>query len=461
MKVRPLTRCLVGLWWTCCAVTASAVPPYVKSGSIPKLSLDATGSLGNATNTDSQRFGRFSRVANKQAAPAAEQNLTDAWWPLWWGGAKDRKKNTTVASTEADTKKKKERKMETSKKRGKEKSASSTTSTSTNKKKGKKSNTTATAVEEDPQKHKKQEEKKAEDKPASQNTTATETESQTTTATSSPNQTQQTQKQPPHIIVMGQPPPGMQLSGPPNLYRPPMTPQQQQMRNAATSLAAFEALAGLLNFARLGLILWVTRYLANRIETFPPTQHFVFERLNDRFLRDTIALNAALAEPPVGISLHRWNRVMNRRRRQPNISDSFQRPSLQDVFKKTVIVVEYGNNDLDVQYLADLISFLIAQHQEHAFGSVPYQLEGEDPKTGKKKTVTYFKPVTLEVVFNINSPGGSVATFGLAAAQVNRLRQSEGITTTMCVDKYAASGGYMIASQANNYSPLPLPPLAA
>lgn len=92
---------------------------------------------------------------------------------------------------------------------------------------------------------------------------------------------------------------------------------------------------------------------------------------------------------------------------------------------------------------------MLAQHEEQAFGTVVHKEKGIDYNTGKNRTLTLFKPVELEVVFKINSPGGGVAPFGLAAAQVTRLRRTEGISTTMCVDKIAASGGYMIASQAD------------
>ena len=67
----------------------------------------------------------------------------------------------------------------------------------------------------------------------------------------------------------------------------------------------------------------------------------------------------------------------------------------------------------------------------------------------------------LEIVFLVQSPGGSVSTFGLAAAQMQRLSQVQGITTTVCVDKYAASGGYMIASQADKLLAAPFATLGS
>ena len=53
-----------------------------------------------------------------------------------------------------------------------------------------------------------------------------------------------------------------------------------------------------------------------------------------------------------------------------------------------------------------------------------------------------------EVVVRLESPGGMVHSYGLAAAQLVRLR-SAGIELTVCVDKMAASGGYMMACTAN------------
>lgn len=49
-----------------------------------------------------------------------------------------------------------------------------------------------------------------------------------------------------------------------------------------------------------------------------------------------------------------------------------------------------------------------------------------------------------EVVLCLESPGGLVHGYGLAASQLARIR-SKGIPLTVCVDKVAASGGYMMA----------------
>lgn len=53
-----------------------------------------------------------------------------------------------------------------------------------------------------------------------------------------------------------------------------------------------------------------------------------------------------------------------------------------------------------------------------------------------------------EVVLLLESPGGVVHGYGLAASQLARLRTA-GIRLTVCVDKVAASGGYLMACVAD------------
>ncbi|WP_434985611.1 protease SohB [Vreelandella zhaodongensis] len=59
-----------------------------------------------------------------------------------------------------------------------------------------------------------------------------------------------------------------------------------------------------------------------------------------------------------------------------------------------------------------------------------------------------------EVVVRLESAGGLVHSYGLAAAQLDRL-QAAGLNTTVCIDKVAASGGYMMACTANHIKAAP------
>lgn len=54
-----------------------------------------------------------------------------------------------------------------------------------------------------------------------------------------------------------------------------------------------------------------------------------------------------------------------------------------------------------------------------------------------------------EVLVRLESPGGSVNGYGLAAAQLQRIRDKD-IPLTVSIDKVAASGGYLMACVANS-----------
>ena len=53
-----------------------------------------------------------------------------------------------------------------------------------------------------------------------------------------------------------------------------------------------------------------------------------------------------------------------------------------------------------------------------------------------------------EVILILESRGGSVAHYGLAANQLQRLREHK-VPLTICIDRVAASGGYLMACVGN------------
>ena len=61
--------------------------------------------------------------------------------------------------------------------------------------------------------------------------------------------------------------------------------------------------------------------------------------------------------------------------------------------------------------------------------------------------LTFARPID-EVVIRLESAGGMVHTYGLAASQLARIKAS-GISLTVCVDQVAASGGYLMACLAD------------
>jgi len=58
--------------------------------------------------------------------------------------------------------------------------------------------------------------------------------------------------------------------------------------------------------------------------------------------------------------------------------------------------------------------------------------------------LSIIRPGQDEVILRLESPGGMVHSYGLAASQLARIK-SLNIPLTICVDKVAASGGYMMA----------------
>ena len=263
------------------------------------------------------------------------------------------------------------------------------------------------------------------------------------------NQTSPPLPQPSGIIITGmQPPPGFGSGGAPpyRYYRRGGPVPQPPQQPSPSSLVLMELVASVLaTVSRLWFLTWLTRRLASQEESIEPTQHYVWERLNDKYQRDSAALATAIQMPPTGISALRWKREHMRKvheRRRPASED------LSAVFTRTVVVVEISDDpkEVNLEQLAPVVTFLLLQHRRRAFG------------THKDSDDT---PMELEVVFLVQSPGGSVATYGLAAAQMERLANVDGITTTVCVDKYAASGGYMIASQAHKLIAAPFATLGS
>jgi len=63
--------------------------------------------------------------------------------------------------------------------------------------------------------------------------------------------------------------------------------------------------------------------------------------------------------------------------------------------------------------------------------------------------LTLARPEQDQVVVRVESGGGMVHSYGLAASQLARLRE-HGIPLTVTVDKVAASGGYLMAAVANH-----------
>ena len=219
-----------------------------------------------------------------------------------------------------------------------------------------------------------------------------------------------------------------------------------------------------------------------------PAQHYTFERVNDRYRRDRNALHLALDSPPPGIGKYRWRRAFWRRRREvatalslseeeeSSVIGVIESPTISNgaLYNRTVIIIDMkpdsrvGNGMAD--HLRDSVSFIIEQHRDY----VDKQTHTEKTYTTKQLPLSSFllprsssiiatsthvpnqrTPNGLrsalgnevEVILLLDSGGGTVQDYGLASSQLARLRDEQ-IKLSVCVDRVAASGGYMMACQA-------------
>jgi len=162
-------------------------------------------------------------------------------------------------------------------------------------------------------------------------------------------------------------------------------------------------------------------------------QHYTFEPVNDRYNKDMLSLEKAMS-PANNKSM--WKRRSNSTFSSPSVEN--EKMSL--LHNNTIIILELkADQSLSrMDILRDKISFLICCHR---------QRKARHNKSMEESTDNLLPE--LEVVIVLESPGGLVADYGLAARQVGRLREEVGIKVTVCVDKVAASGGYMVACMSS------------
>jgi serine protease SohB len=129
-------------------------------------------------------------------------------------------------------------------------------------------------------------------------------------------------------------------------------------------------------------------------------------RINDRFERAAEALRHALMDPRE-FKVHHKSWVKEQKARAPK--------------SKRVFVLDFKGD-------------VLASAVEHLREEITAVLE----VAGKED----------EVLVRLESPGGAAHSYGFAASQLARVRD-RGIHLTVCVDRVAASGGYMMACVAD------------
>jgi serine protease SohB len=139
-------------------------------------------------------------------------------------------------------------------------------------------------------------------------------------------------------------------------------------------------------------------------------QEIEANRLNDRYERMTHVLQAALL--PRNVYKKQLKLHEKARKRKDKVAD---------VERKRLFVLNF-DGDIRGSHVANLREEITA-------------------------VLTIARP-TDEVLVKVESGGGMVHAYGLAASQLERVR-SRNIPLIVCVDKVAASGGYLMACVAN------------
>lgn len=119
-----------------------------------------------------------------------------------------------------------------------------------------------------------------------------------------------------------------------------------------------------------------------------------------------------------------------RERLQSSVLDKDKLKALRKSEQKAVKQAKKAGSQKSRVYVLDFDGDIKASATEHLRNEITALLSLATPKD--------------EVVLRLESGGGMVHSYGLAASQLARIRQA-GVPLTVCVDKVAASGGYMMA----------------
>ena len=119
-----------------------------------------------------------------------------------------------------------------------------------------------------------------------------------------------------------------------------------------------------------------------------------------------------------------------RERLQGSVLDKDKLKALRKSEQKAAKQAKKAGGQKNRVYVLDFDGDIKASATEHLRNEITALLSLATPKD--------------EVVLRLESGGGMVHSYGLAASQLARIRQA-GVPLTVCVDKIAASGGYMMA----------------
>ena len=181
------------------------------------------------------------------------------------------------------------------------------------------------------------------------------------------------------------------------------------------------------------------------IHNAPTTQHFMFESLNHRYGKDFLALQ----------KIQQLKSELGSKKEDTSLLSNTTMEK-----GKTLVITFDLQGDVQMtqlQQLRETVSFLLSIADSlNATNHISSNSTLTNATSANNITQSQ-----IEVIVVLESSGGALSPYGLASSQLKRLReysQNENfIQLTICVDKVAASGGYLIACQASPNSLLAAP----
>ena len=148
------------------------------------------------------------------------------------------------------------------------------------------------------------------------------------------------------------------------------------------------------------------------------------------------------AKKPVELQIIHLNKIKQKRKKQFEAAQEAKEDK-QSCFSKLCKLTKSSKKDTDQSDIAnDAKTIYVLDFDGDIKASAVAHLREEI------STIITTAKAGDEVVLRLESGGGQVNAYGLAAAQLDRIN-SAGLSLTVCVDKIAASGGYMMACVAD------------
>ena len=203
---------------------------------------------------------------------------------------------------------------------------------------------------------------------------------------------------------------------------------------------------------------------AHRALRSPPTGHVEVMQLNERLQ----SMHRAVEEAALPAAVVKRRRKADAKARKQHLKEEARREKTRGASRPAEAAAEVLSSDVAETQTAqaeeqasgasDVGSTAVvepAQSSEKATRRVfVLNFEGDMAASGVESlrqevsAVLGAAAVGDEVVVRVESFGGAVHAYGLAASQLARIR-SHGATLTVAVDKVAASGGYLMAAVAD------------